>query len=247
MLVIIIGTFVMGGDSMGKERYGILVILMFVFLGLSRGAGFVMPIYLGALFFLLYSPLLYKTSLMLSPVTGSFTSGLAFLSDYALKKVKNGRVVSLILGGCMIVGLLVFNQIYFRGRELDFESIDRFQLYIVFWGLLHSFSLPEWLFGVGPGINLLSKVQGYEFSVVAWLVAKFSDHGFYSYMFHSEHIRLFLNFGLIGYLVYWLVIYFQFGLRFFVFFFVFGLFNSILTVPSVLLCLLYFVMVSKQK
>ena len=222
----------------------IIPIVVIGAVGLSRGFdGLIMPIYCGVLAFIFYPKVFQMMNGLFALILGSASASLAVLAASQLARfIKLPFFRKILLGStiCFIIGGLVAYQVLVRGRLLEWESIDRVVLISEGLRIYFNYGYFKILFGFGPGLDFSVMLSESQAPVLLWVKNSVGLNGFYSYLFHSDPIRLLLNYGLVITLsIYWLL-YRYLSRDLFVLISVAGIFNPIILTPTLLIALLIF-------
>lgn len=186
--------------------------------GMLRYTGFLPhSIYISVCLVLLLSFLYHEVKFRWRFVTlinvlmlGSSSGVLMFLVMilFRLKVALWKKVVPLILG----MFVFYWYAVGFRGREIigsGFWEIDRVQIFLsVINYTIHNFNPINYLIGFGVGAPLIDfsfnnpLVPYVSMGFVNWFMS-FTHNGVYPFAFHNEFLRIFYDFGILGF---WLII-----------------------------------------
>jgi hypothetical protein len=222
--------------------FSYLFIILFIFCGLTRGLnGIIMPIYAGVILYLASPESFRGNRGLLGVFSGSGTTTLGILAaSNPFNQVLNIRKPHVFLVVVFGIIAMVLYQIWVRNRELNLESIDRLQLYFAFFSIMKNATFMELMFGFGPGMNFLELTLENDAPVFVWINSKFGSHGVYSYLFHSDLIRLSLNYGVITMCLFYVTLARYIDSSVFKLLLVCGVFNPVLGTPSIILALIIF-------
>lgn len=223
------------------EGLGILPLIILLAAGLTRGFGGVfMPIYFGVIAAILFWSWFLKYRGVPGLFFGSGTVAVASIAAANLLLVIRMKKSMLFAVAIILIGAIatVYFQVAFRNRSLVLIEIDRIQLFLMYFSVMSEAELTEILFGFGAGFNFWNVIEGDQYAIQAWLRGSSGVHGFYSYLFHSDHYRLILNYGIVFWFLIQAYLFHFLSREMFVFLFVAGFFNAVLLTPAVMLAIL---------
>lgn len=223
------------------DGIGILPILFILVAGLTRGfGGIYMPIYFGLLVTLLYWPWISQYYGIPGLFFGSGTVATASLAaaNYHRALTINRRTLFAIIFLSAGLAAAVFYQIAIRGRSLNMQELDRVQLHLMFFYVMHNANWSQILYGFGPALDFWPLVPETGLPILQWLQDSSGVDGLYSYLFHSDHLRIILNFGVVYWVGFQLFLYKCMNRDHFILLFIAGLTNSVLLTPTIMIALL---------
>lgn len=219
------------------KSQSIILVAIFSMIAINRGFGLYMPIYFGAITFVLYPYLVKAYWPIFSIFSGSGTTSLS-ITAAALISRHQRLIISLILA-TLVIAAVVYYQLEYRGRSLVLSELDRVQLYIIAYEVFRDSSFIQIAFGRGAGYDLTDYVYiNQDLNVAKWLYSTFGNRGIYVHNFHSDHLRIILSYGILFWIAFYLFLYRILKFEVFVFIFVFGVFNPIINVPAFQLAML---------
>ncbi|MDB2557592.1 hypothetical protein N9X77_06505 [Luminiphilus sp.] len=227
--------------TLDNSIWSVIVIAIIAIVGLTRGLnGAVMPIYAGVIAYLFYSEVFRKLKGIPALFLGSGSAGLGVLSA-SLAGAGRGttfssKVVTMLVALFALLGLIYY-QVAVRGRAIEFGSIDRL---VLFYEGLRIFVNAEWhqiLFGFGPGFDFYDHIRLSDAPVIVWLLNSIGREGVYSHLFHSDFLRLLLNYGLLLLFYFYYLLYKFLRYDLFILIAICGFFNPVLLTPSIGLAL----------
>lgn len=223
-------------------RWLFLPLLIIFYVGLSRGVGgWIMPIYAGVIAFILYDNVFRRFYGIPILFLGSATASLATLAAIAgpRMRLKIWPLLKIFFWAILIVVLIAIYQIFFRGRSLSFEDIDRLVLNYEAGKIFLNADIGTKIFGFGPGKDFTSQLSLEHTNVIKWLVNSVGSEGIYAHLFHSDLFRLLLNYGIIGTIAIYILMYKYLSRSHFFLLTIGGLFNPLILNPAIILALLY--------
>ena len=178
-----------------------------IYMGVTLAAAYLMTSsQLKRLFLLFFIALSGSGTALASLIVGVFFAN----REHLLTKWSFRTISILVLLVFLVIGFFYYNLIFRSRSVFDLESLDRFQLMSAgLYFVVNNFDIFDYIIGYGVARDLLGIYSYFSdtATVLPWLIGSRASEGFTGLVFHNEYYRVFYNFGLLGLVAFFYILY----------------------------------------